>query len=297
MNEYLILKLGVVPYTSARKYTWFPRGRRALIHGRSTIDYIYGPEEMKSLLKQHSIPDHSLEYVTIPKKKTKTERRFPDDMLEDEQSKQMIENEIEYWIKTKHIKHLDTFLKEAPPQKTIQFLEHIVDRAMTLKKRRNMKLRVQPNELDNKIDNSWDEIIPKRFEQFEVEYRNKLIEERKTIVTTLEKEHYTKIQDNYIKQSNSHSRYHLKRNQDKKVAANIEVLQIGKKMVVNPEALENKTFKFFSTRFISHREQLGPLDESLIENDPTPQMNQKLQVHCQLNSNQVKVFVQSTKSN
>ena len=56
MENILRLRMGLVPYLNPSQYTRFPIGKQGFCQKRSTLDYIYGPPELKNLVKPSSIP-------------------------------------------------------------------------------------------------------------------------------------------------------------------------------------------------------------------------------------------------
>ena len=102
-------------------------------------------------------------------------------MLDDPEGKKIIENEIEYWIKSNRVKNLDEHLMTSNYHETMKFMDYIVDKATMILKSRNTRLREELLRTDNCIDESWNRIIDPQHQNEEIEYRSQLIEKRKTI--------------------------------------------------------------------------------------------------------------------
>ena len=286
MENLLCLRMGLVSYLNPSRYTRFPIGKQGFVQKRSTLDYIYGPPELKNLVKASSIAshemdsDHALQYINIHKSKTNRELYFPDDIFDNVNGEAIVEGIL--YNKCMSLGMIggspDEFMQDNfSPTMYLDVVDTIVRETMRYTKRSRAKSRKEINEIDNRIQELWEPINNPNPASMvnQVNKRNLLIRERQIMIDKLEARHSENVLNNFLTNSDRHSSYHFRKNAFKKIPASIEALKLPNgRITVNTQELHEMTYKYFKSRFIPRRH--APLNQEDMDRDNTPSITDKI---------------------
>ena len=174
---------------------------------------------------------------------------------------------------------MDQFAVEKYDNKFFSSLiESLVKTGCKINRTANSMMRKRISELDTVINRLWEDQPdngPDRQQCYEI--RNELINKRELQIHRLEEAHVNKTFDNYHKQADRTTSYHLRKNAYKKVPTEIECLRDRNgKLTVDRTVIEEKVHEFYKQRFTTKRSKLGPMNTDLLDSDATPKINGEL---------------------
>ena len=260
MNSFINDHMGLVPYLNPKVHTRFPTAGQNRIQRRTCLDYIYGPAQLKSLLQAKYIPhhllqsDHSHKYVTVKTNQRKSENIYPANQLGKGIVLQQISNTlIERGFQlppctSLSTQTMDQFAVEKYDNTFFpSLIESLVKTGCKINRTANSMMRKRISELDTEINRLWEsqpDNGPDRQQCYEI--RNELINKRELQIHRLEEAHVNKTFDNYHKQADRTTSYHLRKNAYKKVPTEIECLRDRNgKLTVDRTVIEEKVHEFY----------------------------------------------------